>query len=667
LSGQSEVKIDKVPWISIILLTLVFGFIGPVQASILPNASWYALGSIGCKFLLLVMPLLYIMAASLLAKLVGRRISATTYTYLYAAGIPLIVFAGSQAFPVGGVGFVEAIFERTSQAIYPWPSFFAPPAEIVEPMVSGSFSIPLDYWAAWLPTFAWYWLLFASCAVFMLGWGIMWRRHWIEVENVPFPQTRVAIELVNRVTGTERSLKARLGLNFVIGMILGIVFQLPLLLTYLFPWFPDIYGWKTNTCTMGSQWITTDSPLIGIVGLNMFNKDPALGAMLYMAPLNILFGIWFWYLIYVILMQVSYTMGYFTGITGVAGCGRDWCSTVGYDYTEWYTFTSAGVTTGIFISYIILNRKYLVEILKAASSKLSREKLAEFDKTEPTSYMNACIMIAGSAILIIAVFMAADLRLSAAILMVITFTIVTFVETRAYSLVGFVVPAGGNFFNGPIKTLLGGGVGGTTTEYLVSLNYTYVVAIEPIVGGGVGFPLASSLAAYQMASVNRVSVRNVFKILLFVSIMAPLVSMIGAVWGFYTFGVTRMPTSVGRWRPVSDYYLPSVTPPFNDLWLPFLLGGIAFAGFLSFMHARFIWFPFEPIGFLLAMDGHAILEGIWTMALSAWVLKTITLRVGGSKLYEQKGIPTAIGFIIGIVMITIIGGIFLVTRFFVPF
>jgi len=55
------------------------------------------------------------------------------------------------------------------------------------------------------------------------------------------------------------------------------------------------------------------------------------------------------------------------------------------------------------------------------------------------------------------------------------------------------------------------------------------------------------------------------------------------------------------------------------------------------------------------------------MDLAAWIIKTIILRVGGSKLYERTGVPTAIGFIIDLVSISIIGGIFLVVRVFHPF
>jgi hypothetical protein len=88
---------------------------------------------------------------------------------------------------------------------------------------------------------------------------------------------------------------------------------------------------------------------------------------------------------------------------------------------------------------------------------------------------------------------------------------------------------------------------------------------------------------------------------------------------------------------------------------------------LTYLHAKFVWFPFEPIGFLLAMDGHALIEGLWTMVTAAWVMKSLTLRIGGSKLYEKVGIPVATGFVIGFMSITVFGGILLITRFFVPF
>lgn len=52
--------------------------------------------------------------------------------------------------------------------------------------------------------------------------------------------------------------------------------------------------------------------------------------------------------------------------------------------------------------------------------------------------------------------------------------------------------------------------------------------------------------------------------------------------------------------------------------------------------------------------------------LVAWVAKTLTLRIGGSKAYENYGVPMAAGLIFGIVIIKLIGGAMLVLRFFHP-
>ncbi len=76
-------------------------------------------------------------------------------------------------------------------------------------------------------------------------------------------------------------------------------------------------------------------------------------------------------------------------------------------------------------------------------------------------------------------------------------------------------------------------------------------------------------------------------------------------------------------------------------------------------------FPFEPVGFILSI---ACFEwGFWSYAVIAWILKMITLRVGGSRLYEEFGAPLAGGYIAGY-MLTLIPGIILYRiRFFTPF
>jgi hypothetical protein len=41
------------------------------------------------------------------------------------------------------------------------------------------------------------------------------------------------------------------------------------------------------------------------------------------------------------------------------------------------------------------------------------------------------------------------------------------------------------------------------------------------------------------------------------------------------------------------------------------------------------------------------LHGVWFACLVAWIIKSIVLRVGGSKLYEQQLVPFVGGFMLG--------------------
>ncbi|MBO3804250.1 MAG: hypothetical protein JTT11_10370, partial [Candidatus Brockarchaeota archaeon] len=61
------------------------------------------------------------------------------------------------------------------------------------------------------------------------------------------------------------------------------------------------------------------------------------------------------------------------------------------------------------------------------------------------------------------------------------------------------------------------------------------------------------------------------------------------------------------------------------------------------------------------------LEGLWLPFLLAWVAKTVTLKVGGSKSYEGYGVPVATGFLTGTTLSILIGGGIGVYRFFFPF
>lgn len=75
----------------------------------------------------------------------------------------------------------------------------------------------------------------------------------------------------------------------------------------------------------------------------------------------------------------------------------------------------------------------------------------------------------------------------------------------------------------------------------------------------------------------------------------------------------------------------------------FVLGGV-FTLFLTFMRARFAWFPLHPLGYALAPTW--AMMALWFAAFVAWIIKTCVLRFGGIDAYRKLA-PFMLGLILG--------------------
>jgi hypothetical protein len=109
-----------------------------------------------------------------------------------------------------------------------------------------------------------------------------------------------------------------------------------------------------------------------------------------------------------------------------------------------------------------------------------------------------------------------------------------------------------------------------------------------------------------------------------------------------------------------------LAPPTNDIFGASIVGFIITVA-LSLVRARFIWWPIHPLGFLIATSFSAIWFGSWNCFLAAWIVKWITLKVGGSRAYENYGAPAVGGFLAGVTLGYFIGAIVGTIRFFIPF
>jgi len=667
MAEVSEKVTEKVPWLLVVLLSIFLGAFGIAWLQFLPSNlfSYYNWGSILCVMNLTSAPFIVLIFTAIFSKVSGKKISLVTLTYLYVIAYTSSWYVSTYCpFEFSDITSSRHMNEDWSTS-YVAP-FMAPPSSITRQLVTGYASVP---WGDWLPAIMYHWILFIILGFFFIAVATLFRRLWVEVERVPFPHALLAYELVRRIPEEEKPLMVRLGKPFLVGIVLGLIFQIPIFMTSIFPWFPDIYSWKT-LCSSGQWYVTSASPLYVIPGLSAFQEHPLAVAMAYLAPLSISFNAWFWHLIYMILMQIAFAFGYYTGITDVPGCCRSWGGVTGLG-NEPYKFAAisyGGGLLGLAVIGLVLNRRYFSQTIKAAFSSQPGAHF-ENEKNEAMTYRNTYFMLIACFVMLVAIFIIDGMGIATALIVTISYFLYWLANARIFGLAGMQA-RGGNHGNTLVRLLLyPQAPDPPTRDYVLSAYFTRRGMDSPdaIQGGSI----FSGFASYKMANLTGTSNKSVLKIMLTTTAIVPGIVLITYIWLCYAYGGSLLPGNGGEvqtrqffnWsNPTSYNTVPAVEP-----LAPYVIAGFFIVVALDFLHARFVWFPFEPVGFIMGTSFVSVLWGYWGSFLIAWVLKVLTLRIGGSKIYENLGVPIAGGFVTGYMIAVIFGGTIGELRFFFPF
>jgi hypothetical protein len=73
-------------------------------------------------------------------------------------------------------------------------------------------------------------------------------------------------------------------------------------------------------------------------------------------------------------------------------------------------------------------------------------------------------------------------------------------------------------------------------------------------------------------------------------------------------------------------------------------GAFIFTFFLYAMRSHFFWWPFHPMGYVLAPMWFT--HHLWMSVFVAWTIKALILRYGGLRAYA-KALPLFLGLILG--------------------
>jgi hypothetical protein len=670
----AEIKVRKMPWITIVIFSgMLSSIISLTQAFTLPLGvarSIYTLGIAPCGIDFPMASFAFLLVLPLLRKFeyLRKRVDNEMVAYLFIAAL-CVSWTGNQMYCTEMETYFSDRIQFPADTMNYIPSTMAPSTAALTPWVTGGAGVP---WGDWAPVILWWSARHIFIVLLMVSLTVILRKSWIDMERIPFQQSIMAYELAKvSMGGRSKLLQSK---AFAVGILLGIVFQLPIFLSYIYPWFPDIYGWRVNTCSTGAYYVPAGSPLLAIIGLSNIQKNPATYALMFLAPLKVLFSTWVWYIVYLVLIQISWVEGFYTGMDVENGCCRGYS---GRDTPLWgppfkfMALSFAGGFSALAIIYLFLNRTYLAQTLKAAIGKLSPDIVQDLERNEALTYRQAWSLFASAFILNILIYAVVGVSPYSAFVLTGGLLILWIGMARLAGLTGINSSESVDHGNTFLRLFVWPQAPQPLTQDFMLTSAAAQWASQPYYPP-YGLAIVSSFAGFRFASSSGADNKNVFKVVVLALSVGFVASFLTIIPLNYSFGIQRLSWSgfISSTEFRNRTGNPDIwnTRPGTEPLAPYVLGGFAIVGALYFLSARFVWFPLEPVGFILgtSMLGAGLL-GFWMPALVCWIAKTLTLRIGGSKMYEERAVPLASGFVAGYALITVIAVFVFVVRFFYPF
>jgi hypothetical protein len=531
------------------------------------------------------------------------------------------------------------------------PSHIVPLKEFVDPALTGRVAVPWGAVAGFMTTFI---LTFCLWGFYGLISGFILRRQLIEIQRLPFPYATPAIELINQteeVDGKPALANFKLGrtkalwAGIAVGFLCYFYWLLNALAPSIFP-VPWSYTWEG-----GFFWNLDGAPInlwtVLPQVMGCFWLNPELIAFAYLVPTDILLSAgWGWWIFTWLVPIIEDALAITPKYAGATHCYSPyWFYGMSNGIRHALAFDWGGIL-GLGIAMIVLNAKYLARTLKGPRESGESEK-------EGMSYRTMWLILF-IIFIIFFVYLVAWAGFSAPI--AVFFLVYLFI-----------------FFFG--STYMKGEAGPQewywywNQDDMVSAAVLFGTAKFPLAEGPqtaiseavtyrmvLGYPCSNqvqciSLEGLKVADATKTKPRDM---LVAYAITIPLMNILAiilCVWIAYTFGLTKLRIPVWNFGDVyrGFYNQPAGYLP-DAAKMPFFAWGFIATILLLILRTRFVWFPVHPAGIVVGV-GADVKAGpaFWV----AWFLKFVTLRIGGTGLYN-KVVPFAVGVGIGAVLLRII-------------
>lgn len=474
-------------------------------------------------------------------------------------------------------------------------------------------------WQPWLvPLLHWSVLILLVLFAFLCLTTIL-RRQWVDNERLAFPLAQFPMEVLG---GSGRSPFFRNRL-FWFGAAIPILVYTIKGLHQAIPTFPDI-----TLFLLLNDYLTTP-PWSGITYTPIVLSFAAVG-FFYLLPADVLFSIWFFYLLTLGEQVTANTFNMSMPIMPL------------YPLPLFVGYQTVGAYL-VLVAYLFWSaRPHLRRVWAAAIGRASID-----DSQELIPYRVAVWGLFGSILLSSLWLWSAGMSVWLALLELIVFLFgIALVMARSTAEAGMLMtettfrPIDLYRMVAPVAS-----VGPTNLTMLAFFDHLFLRDQR-------GLVLTGMLDTARIADSTEVRRRAFVKALALGIGLALVVAVALNIYLPYHLGALTMDSFEERehplwtWRDYAPYFNPGMLEKADVSWqMPtFFSVGILVTAFLTFMRANFFWWPLHPLGYALA--GSWSTDMFWFSCLLAWVLKALSLRYGGRQFFA-KARPFFLGLVLG--------------------
>lgn len=473
------------------------------------------------------------------------------------------------------------------------------------------------YLMPFLGPLAWWTLFLGALIISCLCMSILIRRAWTENEKLAFPIVQLPVAMTNQSPTAPPFWRSKvMWAGFAVAAVIDFVNGMH----YLYPSWP--YLAQVKQFDIG-QFITQRPwQAIGYTPISMY---PFAIGLAFFLPLDLAFSCWFFYVARKLFQVVG------------AVAGWDAATNVGFPYFEQQA-SGAWITLGVIICWSL--RSHLVSTWRTAFGRLAPDApQEEFDDRK--RYRGAYLgILAGVAFL--SWFSYKTLMTGwVAVIFFGLFFLLAVAMTRVRAELG--TPHEIYFVNPRtvLVTLFGVQSVGAQSLSTMSVLYWYNRCYRC-------HPMPNHIEAFKMAENGRMQTTR----LIWLMIGATFFAIICASWAnlhvTYWEGATAKATGYKSWVGFESYdrlagWIQTPTKP-DRTQIAYVIGGALLVLALRVMRGAFLWWPFHPAGYALAVS--FAMDYFWFAFFISWLLKLLIVRFGGMKAHNNA-VPFFLGLILG--------------------